>query len=135
MRQSYHLAPLPGRKNPVPNSAPPIKKGNTRYTVRYATPASSVTLHGAPGPSRFVVGAAVIAINNDGHPIARSAQQITIRVNATGLTINPDVPITVEQQIDLPQGEAFLSVALWDVETGRIGSLTLPLTTPRPHHL
>ncbi len=68
MRQSYHLAPLPGRKNPVPNSAPPIKKGNTRYTVRYATPASSVTLHGAPVPP--VVGAAVIAINNNGHPIA-----------------------------------------------------------------
>ena len=113
------------------NSGTPIKGGHTRYTVRYSTPASSVTLHGAPGVSRFVVGAAVIAVNGDGHAIARRAQQITIPVNLTGLRVNPDVPLTVEQQIDLPRGEAYLSVAMWDVETGRIGTLTLPLTTPR----
>lgn len=120
---------------PIPNSDPPLKKGHTRYTVRYTAPASSVTLHGAPGPSRFVVGAVVIAVNSDGHPIARRAQQITIPVNLTGLRVNPDVPLSVEQRIDLPHGNAYLSVAFWDVETGRIGTLTLPLTTPRPPHL
>lgn len=118
----------------TPISEPPLKKGHTRYTIRYAAPASSVTLHGAPGPSRFVVGAAVIAVNSDGHPIARRAQQITIPVNLTGLRVNPDVPLSVEQQIDLPHGDAYLSVAFWDVETGRIGTLTLPLSTPRPAH-
>lgn len=108
-----------------------IAKNHTRYTIHYTVPVSTVTLHTAPGKPRFVVGAAAIAVNADGHPVARRAEQVTVPVNLDVLHQHPGIDLPVDLELDLPRGNAFLSLALWDVQTGRIGTVALPLTTRR----
>jgi len=45
---------------------------------------------------------------------------------------NPTAKFGFDQQINLPKGEDYLYIALWDLTNGRLGTLQLPLDVEKP---
>lgn len=55
------------------------------------------------------------------------AQKLTFTLNAEKVKANPTVKFGFDQQINLPKGEDYLYIALWDMTNGRLGTLQIPL--------
>ncbi len=113
--------------------AKPPKKGETAFRIHYTLPASSIVpevVNGNTGTD--VIGAAILALNRYGEPIARTAGNTTFRVNETRIHADPSATLTFDQQVNLPHGEDYLDIALWDTITGRVGMLSVPITVSKP---
>jgi hypothetical protein len=78
-----------------------LPRGATAYSIRYAVPADEMTQSAVDGEQRVVLGIVAIAFDDDGHPLAREAQKVTLAVNADKLRLTPHAPVTVVQMIDL----------------------------------
>jgi hypothetical protein len=45
---------------------------------------------------------------------------------------NPDAPLTFDQRFNLKKEDQYLYLALWDMTSGRLGTLQVPLKVPKP---
>lgn len=113
--------------------AKPIKKGETAFRIHYTLPASSIApavVNGNTG--MYVVGAAILALNRYGEPIAGTAGNATLKVNEASIHADPNMTLTFVQQINLPHGEDYLNVLLYDTITGRLGMMSVPINVSKP---
>jgi hypothetical protein len=102
----------------------PPKRGHVAYLIRYTLPPGvflPLMLNGHPHLNFDI---AALAVNQLGEPVGANGQ----RVHLTFAVDHPTIPICIEQQIDLKKGDSFLSLAVWDTATGRLGSLQFPIT-------
>jgi len=102
----------------------PPKHGRVSYLIRYTLPPGvflPLMLNGHPHIGFEV---AAISFNQLGEPIASNGQRVRLSFSVD----NPTQPIRIEQQIDLKKGDNFISLAVWDTSTGRLGSLQFPFT-------
>jgi hypothetical protein len=53
-------------------------------------------------------------------------------LNHDSLSAHPDGRITIDQLVDLQKGDDSLYLAVWDVTSGRMGTLQVPLTVAKP---
>ena len=113
----------------VPEAAP--KRGETAYSVHYRLPADAFEQQSVAGEVRVVVGAAIVAFNGLGRPVGRLSRQVTISLNPEELRLDPKGMLTFDQQINLPHGEDYLMLAVWDMRTGRTGTIQLPLNVAK----
>jgi hypothetical protein len=70
-----------------------------------------------------------IAFDQDGLPITRTAQKFTLALKEDKLRANPHAAVTVSQQINLRKGQAHLYLAVWDMHSGRLGTLQTQFDT------
>lgn len=113
------------------STAPP-KKGEHAYSLHYSVPMDAFPVKTSDGEEHVSVGLAVFAFNKYGRPIARVTGAVTLgvsqeRVNASG----PSPRISFDQEINLPEGNDFLYVGLWNTATGRFGAVQIPFVVKK----
>ncbi len=121
------LTPVSGSPHPQP------QKGKTTYVVQYILPAAAIqprSINGNIGTD--VIGAAIIAFNHFGDPVARVVQNVTVGVYQDKLRRFPDSSLSFNQQVNLPTGLDYLYLMLWDTTTGRLGTINLPIDVKKP---
>lgn len=108
--------------------APHPKRGTIPLTIRYTLPADAFTSQTADSRRKIVFGVAAFAFNGNGSTVERRAEQIT-------LTFKDDISdarFHVDQQVNLPKGESYLYLAVWDMSSGRLGTLQIPVEVKKP---
>lgn len=110
----------------------PAKKGAAPFSIRYTVPIDALTVKQVDGKHQVVFGVAVIALNRDGSLEERDARQVTMTFKEDVFRHDPNLPIILDQQLNLAKGDQFLSLGVWDTATGRAGSIQIPLEVPKP---
>jgi VWFA-related protein len=129
---------IPDSRTPssrTPYSAPPQpppKKGSVPYSIHYTLPASALTQRTIDGKLKVFFQIAAVAFNNYGTPIEHRLEQVSITLNADVLRVHPDAPLSIDQQLNLAKGENYLYLALWDMTSGRVGTLQIPMQVNKP---
>jgi VWFA-related protein len=108
-------------------TATPPKKGEVAYSLHYLVPASAVTAQTVDGHGQAVLGAAVLAMSSSGHGAARVIQKVTLSFDQEMAKTVPNAKLDFNQQINLPKGQDYLYIAVWDMATGRLGTVQVPL--------
>ena len=111
---------------------PPPKKGSVPYSIRYSFPIDALTQQSISGTPEVVFGVAVVALNSDGRAIDRDGDRVTLALNEDVLRLHPDAPIIFDQRLNLNKNDQYLYLAVWDMTSGRIGTLQVPLQIPKP---
>jgi VWFA-related protein len=127
--------PPPSAATPPPPPAKPPRKGETRYSVRYSLPADALVVQNVDGKMQVTFGIAAIAFDRDGQSIARQGERATMTLNKESLSEHPDGRIIIDQLIDLPKGDDYLYLAAWDATSGRLGTVQVSLSVPKPQKL
>ncbi len=125
--------PPPSATTPPQPPLKPLKKGDTRYSVRYSLPVDALVVQNADGKMQVTFGIAAIAFDRDGQSIARQGERATMTLNKDSLREHPDGRIIIDQLIDLPKGDDYLYLAAWDATSGRLGTLQVALNVSKSH--
>jgi VWFA-related protein len=123
------LAAVKSQPNMLYASTSPLRKGERAYVLHYTVPLDAFPLQTADVRDEVSVGLALLAYNQYGRPVARVTQKLTLgfpqeRVIASG----PSPNLGFQQEVNLPKGRDFLYVAVWNTQTGRLGTVQIPLT-------
>jgi VWFA-related protein len=130
--QDPALARLPPPSAALPRPALPlVKKGRTRYSIRYSLPVDALTQQDVNGKKIVIFGIAAIAFNRDGETIVRDGERATMTLNQKSLSEHPDGRIRIDKVIDLQAGDDCLYLAVWDVASHRLGTLQVALKVPK----
>jgi len=109
---------------------PALKKGSIPFLIRYTLPIDALTMRAVDGKHKIVLGVAAIGLNRDGSMVEHKAEQITMTLPEDVLRRSPELPVTVDQQIDLSKDDKFLHLGVWDPVNGRFGSIEIPIEVP-----
>lgn len=112
--------------------APPPKKGSVAFSIRYSFPVDVLTQQTVDGKPEVVFGVAAVALNGDGRAVDRDGDRVTLALNKDVLQLHPDAPVIFDQRLNLNKDDRYLSLAVWDMTSGRIGTLQIPLQVPKP---
>ncbi len=112
--------------------APPPKKGSVRYSIRYSFPVNELTRQTINGKPEVIFVVAAVILNNDGWAVDRHGERVTLMLNEDAVRLHSDAPVTVDEQLNLKKGDQYLFLAVWDVTSGRLGTLQVPLQVPKP---
>jgi VWFA-related protein len=124
------LAALP--KPSAAIAAGPLKKGEIPFSIRYTMPASSFTIQDIGGEKKVTLGIGAMAFNDNGRPILRKGERVTMALNPQFLSEHPNGSISIDQPIALLKGDEYLYLAVWDMASGRLGTLQIALSVPKP---
>jgi VWFA-related protein len=108
------------------------KKGSVPFLIRYTLPINGLTIRDVGGTHKIVLGVAAIGLDRDGSMVEHKAQEITMTLPVDILRRSPNLPIMVDQEIDLSKDDQFLHLGVWDTANGRSGSVDTPLEVPNP---
>ncbi|HTZ89392.1 MAG TPA: VWA domain-containing protein [Alloacidobacterium sp.] len=113
--------------------APHAKKGSVPFSIRYTVPIDALAVRkNADGKHQVVFGIAAIALNRDGSLMEHDVEQVTMVLNEQAFRHSPDLPITLDQHLNLAKDDQFLNLGVWDTVNGRFGSIEIPLEVPKP---
>jgi hypothetical protein len=116
----------------IHSSAAPAKKGEHSYDLHYSVPLGSFSKQAVGTQNELSLGLGVFAFDQHGRSISRIADKVTLSVSQDHIdSAPPDARIGFDQQINLPNGEDFLYVAVWNMETGRAGTVQIPLAVEK----
>jgi VWFA-related protein len=108
------------------------KKGSVPFLIRYTLPINALTIRDVDGKHKIVLGVAAIGLDRDGTRVEHKAEEITMTLPADIFRRSPNLPIMVDQEIDLSKNDQFLHLGVWDSANGRSGSIDTPLEVPNP---
>lgn len=109
------------------------KKRTTLYSIHYSLPAADFTIKTVHGIREAEIGVAVLAFNEEGSAETRLADKLTLAIDEDKLRLHPKALIPADLQIDLQKGQKYLYLAVWDMTSGRLGTLQIPLeVAPKP---
>jgi VWFA-related protein len=112
--------------------APPSSRGRkTAYSIRYFLPAADFQQSIEDGKGQVMAGAAILAVSDYGNPVAHAVQVFKLNFDPKQLESSPNGLLSLDQEIDVPKGQNFLYLAVWDTATGRVGTIQLPLDVPK----
>lgn len=123
-------APLPAGSAVLP----PPKKNQATYEIRYILPANAFTGRSTERGPQLMVGTGVLGVNRLGALLTREISTERVTLNADQLRTRPDGTFSFDQPINLPKGDEFLTLVVWDEATGRFGSVQVPVTVPKHAH-
>ncbi|HEX3469748.1 MAG TPA: VWA domain-containing protein [Silvibacterium sp.] len=112
----------------------PRKKGTVSYSVRYDLPVSSLTKLNIDGEPKAVFGVAAIVLNGEGRAVDAHAERVTLTLNEDVVRKNPDAPLVFDQRLNFKKEDQYLYLAVWDMSSGRMGTLQVPLKVPKAGH-
>jgi VWFA-related protein len=120
---------------PIAANAPPTSKprhGMVSYMVHYMLPSKYFDTTMLHGKTQLVLGVSAIAFSQKGTAEAEAAYRLTLKMSPEKLREDPKYVIPIDQYIDLPAGQSYLSLAVWDEFTRRVGTLQIPLLVLDP---
>jgi hypothetical protein len=100
----------------------------TRYGLLYALPASQITL--SPGPGGTHTGSvtfAAAAYDTGGKLVTSLSQTIQLPLSAAEYQQFRKTPFQYYLQLDLPPGQLFLRIGVFDGVSNKIGTLEIPV--------
>lgn len=112
--------------------APPPKKGAVTYSILYELPVDAFIRPMVDGKPEITLGVAAIVLNSDGRAVDSHADRVKMTVNADSLRLHPDSRIAIDQRLNLKKNDEFLYLAVWDMTSGRLGTLQVPVQVPKP---
>jgi VWFA-related protein len=112
--------------------APPPRKGAVPFSLRYSLPVNALTQQVIDGKQEVTFRVAAIVINHDGRAIDSRAEQVTMALNEDARRHQPDAPLTFDQRLNLKKDDEYLYLAVWDMTSGRLGTLQVPVHVPKP---
>jgi VWFA-related protein len=119
----------------LPASEPPQnlgKKGTTPYAIRYSLPLNKFVMRDVDGKQQVTMGIASMAFDANGNSTAKFAQQVIATFSPEKLGGNGQPTYTFEQQINLKDGENYLYLGVWDMNTGQFGTIQFSLDVASP---
>jgi hypothetical protein len=117
---------------PVTGRQTPTKKGTIPYTIRYSLPLSKFVMRNVDGMEQATMGVASMAFDANGNSTAKLSQQVIATFSPEKLQISGQPVYTFEQQINLKDGENYLYLGVWDMNTGQFGTIQLSLDARHP---
>lgn len=122
-----------GAELPADIPAKPPRKGETAYRIEYTVPSASV----APGnvnanTGTYEIYATILALNHYGDSVATIGEKATITADESRIHSDPNATLTFDQQVNLPYGEDYLDILLFDEISGRLGMVTVPMAVSKP---
>jgi VWFA-related protein len=112
---------------------PEIKKGSVSVLIRYTVPLDALTIRVIEGKHKISVGVSAIGLDRDGSMVGHRFEQIMMSLPDDILRRRPDLPILMDQRINLSKDEQFLQLGLWDTVSGRFGRIETPIDIPKLH--
>ncbi|MGI4830075.1 MAG: VWA domain-containing protein [Janthinobacterium lividum] len=109
------------------SEVPPPKKGEYPYSVHFTLPSKAFVQHLVDGQPQAIAGMAIYLVNDSGRPVGRLFRLVTLSIDAQKLRDHPEGSLAFSQQINLPKGQDYLQIVLWDTATGRHGTLHVPI--------
>jgi hypothetical protein len=109
-----------------------IKNGSVPFLIHYTVPLDALTTRAVDGKHKVAVGVAVIGLDRDGSMVDHRFEQITMTLPDDILRRRPDLPILVDQRINLLKEDKFLQLGLWDTLSGRFGRIEIPIDVLKP---
>jgi VWFA-related protein len=110
----------------------PTRRGTVPFLIHYSLPMGVFTPQAVDGKSEIVFGVAAVVLNRDGSVVDKHAERVTMTRNEDVLRIHPEVPFGFDQQVNLEKDDDYLYLAVWDMTSGRLGTLQIPLQIPKP---
>ena len=107
------------------------RRNELAYAVHYTVPLDAFTREVVNGETHISLGAAIVAFNRFGRTTEHVAQKLTFALDEEKLKVDRTEEFAFEQRINLPKGEDYLYIALWDTANGRVGTLQLPLNVEK----
>jgi VWFA-related protein len=129
---SVRIAPASPAAAPLPGDSP-LKKGETHYVVEYYVPAKDVyaaNIQGNVGTDEL--GAAVFVYDRNGELVSRKALKFALGVDQQKARSLPNAKLIFAQTVNLPQGSNYLYLGLWDMMTGRMGTVNAAVDVEKP---
>ena len=111
---------------------PSPKKGAVTYSILYQLPADAFTWQMADGKQQVTLGVAAIVLNSDGRAVDSRAERVQMTTNADSLRLHPDSRLAIDQRLNLKKNDQYLYLAVWDMTSGRLGTLQVPVQVPKP---
>ena len=112
--------------------APSPKKGSVPYSIRYSFPVNVLTQQIVDGKPKAIIGVAAVVLNGDGRAVDRKAERVTFALNGDAVRLHPDAHVVFDQRLNLRKGDQYLQLAVWDMTSGRFGTLQVPLQVSKP---
>jgi len=116
----------------TPVTAPPPRKGGVPLKLRYSLPVNALTQRTIDGKQEVTFRVAAIVIDHYGRAIDSDAEQVTMALNENAMRLHPDARLTFDQQLNLKKDDDYLYLAVWDMTSGRLGTLQVPVHVPKP---
>lgn len=108
------------------------KRGERPWLVHMVLPAAAIYPQNVSGSvATDEMGTAIMVVNRYGDPLARKLEKVTVRLDEEKLRAAPASKLAVDEPIDLPTGEDYLYVAVWDLRTGRMGAVEVTANVPK----
>jgi len=129
---NVRIAPASPAAAPLLGDSPP-KKGETRYVVDYDVPAKDVyaaKIQGNAGTDEL--GAAVFVYDRNGELVSRKALKFALGIDEQKLRSLPNAKLYFSQTVNLPQGSNYLYLGVWDMTTGRMGTVNAAVDVNKP---
>lgn len=124
---------LPASAEPAQSSATqpsvsqlPPKKGTIPYTIHYLLPVAAFTPRTVAPKHQIEFGVAAFSFDKNGEPIARLGNRVTLGFNPAKLRAAKNAYFAFDQRINLRKGQNYLYLAVWDMTSGRLGTLHIP---------
>ena len=111
---------------------PPLKRGAVPYSILYELPADAFTWQMAGGKPEVTLGVAAIVLNSDGRAVDSRAERVKMTLNTDSLRLRPDLRMAIDQRLNLKKNDEFLYLAVWDMTSGRLGTLQVPVQVTKP---
>jgi hypothetical protein len=72
------------------------------------------------------------AFDGNGEIVDHVAEQFTLGLNEEKLRLQPHASVPFQEQISLKKGEFYLYLTVWDMTSGHMGTLEMPVQMPLP---
>ena len=101
--------------------------------MEYYVPAKDVYaayIQGNTGTEEL--GAAVFVYDRNGELVSRKALKFALGVDQQKARSLPDAKLTFAQSVNLPPGSNYLYLGVWDMTTGRTGTVNAAVDVKKP---
>jgi VWFA-related protein len=116
--------PTPGAQFYALTDNAPMKKGTNTYSLFYSLPPDVLATQTVDGRENASFEVAVLGFNKAGEQVVQKGDRVSVKFPHD----DPHMPVDVAQNVGLPRGDLYLFVAIWDLNTGRTGTLQIPFT-------
>jgi len=114
----------------VAEAAP--KKGTIPYAVHYTVPVGELTSLLVNGKHEMRFNVAAFSFDKNGAVVTRLGTSVSFDIDLDKLRQSPNLEYPFDQRINLRKGQNYLYLAVWDVHTGRLGTLQIPFEAAKP---
>ena len=114
---------------PVMTTVAP-RKNETTYDIHYSLRAADLVQSAGAQP-HVTLGTGVVAVNRLGSTVARQMKKVQLGMDPDKLRSYPNGQVEFDLEINLPKGDDFLYLTVWDGSTGRVGMIQAPLSVPK----